>query len=274
MFGSACEKRRSLRATERLALSRLTGPLAACHRLVRAIQSLKPAAVLAPGGRVLDLSRSSEKHATPLRAAVLAMDRARGPLRRKDPAEALELWRALVLGRYSLVDRYESDGRRFVVAYENTPGLLDPRALTGRESAVAALLAIALPDKLIAYELGMSEGTVRAHVHAIFAKLGVASRAMAMARLAPDVAACELELGHGGPKLVVFEQRSQRDERLLARLTLAEREIVELLARGMSTAAAARARRRSVATIARQITSVYAKLGVRSRAELARRLRG
>jgi DNA-binding NarL/FixJ family response regulator len=274
MFASASEKRRSLRAAERLALSRLAGHLAACNRLVRAMESLAPAAVLAPDGRIVDLSRGSEKDATPLGAAVLAMDRARGPLGRKDPSEALDLWRALVLGRYSLVDRYERDGRRFVVAYENSPGLLDPRALTGRESAVAGLLALALPDKQIAYELGISEGTVRAHVHAILVKLGVSSRALAIDRLAPDVTACELEIGERGPKLVVFEQRSRRSERVLAVLTTAEREVVELLARGMSTAAVARVRRRSVATVARQIASAYAKLGVRSRAELVQRIRG
>jgi DNA-binding NarL/FixJ family response regulator len=82
-------------------------------------------------------------------------------LRRKDPDEALSMWRALVEGRYSLVDRFESDGKRFLVAYEIPPGLQDPRGLTGRERAVASLLALVLPDKLIAYELGLAEGTVR-----------------------------------------------------------------------------------------------------------------
>ena len=33
-------------------------------------------------------------------------------------------------GRYTVVDRFDTDGRRYVVAYENPPNVRDPRGLT------------------------------------------------------------------------------------------------------------------------------------------------
>jgi DNA-binding NarL/FixJ family response regulator len=59
---------------------------------------------------------------------------------------------------------------------------------------------------------------------------------------------------------------------LPARLTAAEREVAESVARGASNAQIARERGRSVNTIAKQIASVFRKLRVHSRLELARAL--
>jgi DNA-binding NarL/FixJ family response regulator len=55
----------------------------------------------------------------------------------------------------------------------------------------------------------------------------------------------------------------------LDRLTAAERAVLKALLRGRSNLAIAQARRVSVRTIANQVASVFAKLGVRSRSELA-----
>jgi DNA-binding CsgD family transcriptional regulator len=54
-------------------------------------------------------------------------------------------------------------------------------------------------------------------------------------------------------------------------LTPAERQVVSALLRGHSYAQIARARRRSVNTVAKQAGSAFRKLGVTSRAELAAR---
>jgi len=54
-------------------------------------------------------------------------------------------------------------------------------ALTARETAVLGLVALGLPNKGIARELGISEHTVKFHVGAILGKLGAASRAEAVA---------------------------------------------------------------------------------------------
>ena len=52
-------------------------------------------------------------------------------------------------------------------------------------------------------------------------------------------------------------------------LTAAERDVTSQVLAGLSTAAIARARGRSERTIANQLASIYRKLGVASRAELA-----
>jgi DNA-binding CsgD family transcriptional regulator len=58
------------------------------------------------------------------------------------------------------------------------------RALTERQKRVLELMAEGLPNKLIAYELGLSETTVKAHVSGILRKLCVYSRARAIVLLA------------------------------------------------------------------------------------------
>ncbi len=55
-------------------------------------------------------------------------------------------------------------------------------ALTPRERDVLALLALGLSNKRAARELGVGESTVKFHVAALYSKLGVQSRAGAVAR--------------------------------------------------------------------------------------------
>jgi DNA-binding NarL/FixJ family response regulator len=57
------------------------------------------------------------------------------------------------------------------------------RSLTGRQKRVLGLLAQGLPNKLIAYELGLCETTVKAHVSEILRKLCVYNRARAIVLL-------------------------------------------------------------------------------------------
>jgi DNA-binding CsgD family transcriptional regulator len=59
-----------------------------------------------------------------------------------------------------------------------------------------------------------------------------------------------------------------------ARLSPAEREVVALLLQGRDNASIARLRGTSVRTIANQVASIFSKLGVHSRSELAVRALG
>ncbi len=61
-----------------------------------------------------------------------------------------------------------------------SPGAADP-ALTPREHEVLRLLALGLPNKAIARELGISEHTAKFHVGALLSKLDVRSRTEAVA---------------------------------------------------------------------------------------------
>jgi len=63
-------------------------------------------------------------------------------------------------------------------------------SLTPQQVRVLMMLSEGLLNKQIAYELGVSEATVKAHVSAILQKLGVESRTQAV------IAASRIELGH------------------------------------------------------------------------------
>ena len=66
----------------------------------------------------------------------------------------------VVAGRWSLVERFDSDDRRFLVAHKNDPSNRDPRGLTERERQVLGYAELGRLNKLIAYELGLSPSTV------------------------------------------------------------------------------------------------------------------
>jgi DNA-binding NarL/FixJ family response regulator len=98
-------------------------------------------------------------------------------INRSDPGEAIRLWQWLAAGRRSLVDSFDSDGRRYLVAHRNDPDLAAPNALTLSERQIAGYAAMGHANKLIAYELGLSESTVATHLGSAVIKLGVRSRA-------------------------------------------------------------------------------------------------
>ncbi len=58
------------------------------------------------------------------------------------------------------------------------------QSLTPQQARVLGMLAQGLLNKQIAYELGVSEATIKAHVSAILHKLGVDSRTQAVIKLA------------------------------------------------------------------------------------------
>ncbi|MGB5285177.1 MAG: LuxR C-terminal-related transcriptional regulator [Polyangiales bacterium] len=112
-----------------------------------------------------------------LRDGAVLVDRARGRMRESDPGKALELWKALVRGRWSTVDWFDSDGRRFVLGLPNPPNVSDPRGLTEREEQVVAYALSGQTNKLIAYQLGLSTGRVSTLMSSAMRKLGMQTRA-------------------------------------------------------------------------------------------------
>ena len=119
-------------------------------------------AVLDPGGKVLDarVQATSTSAREPLREAVRRIERARTTQGRSDPDAAMENWEGLVDGRWSLVDRFDTDGKRFVVAVKNDPAHPDPRGLTTREREVAEFVGLGRSTKEIGYTLGVSLSAV------------------------------------------------------------------------------------------------------------------
>jgi DNA-binding CsgD family transcriptional regulator len=164
--------------------------LATGIRLRSGSECLPDEAVLDAGGKLYDASgkATSRDAQVALRQAARAIDRAR-VRRSREPDGALEAWHALVAARWSLVDRFESDGRSFLIAKPNPPRPPPIGTLTLRERAVVALAALGRSNKLIAYELGLSAGAVGNYLARAQHKLGAGSRA-ALIRLwhaaAPD----------------------------------------------------------------------------------------
>jgi DNA-binding CsgD family transcriptional regulator len=163
--------RRGTALWERVAAHLVTG-----YRLARERQE-KAEAVLDPGGKVLHRENEvTRDDAGTLSDAARAIDRARGRMRRVDPERALALWQGLVSGRWSLVDQFDHDGRRFVVAKRNE---ITPRgwnALSDREAQILAYFAEGQSPKLIAYQLGLSPAKVTGALTRTMRKLSVSSR--------------------------------------------------------------------------------------------------
>ncbi len=158
--------------------SRVAAHLAAGRRLRAALSVDAVDAILTPSGKLDDArgDATSRPARAALREAVLRSERARGRARRSEPELATEAWTALVAGRWSLVDRFERGGRRFIVARKNAHGIADPRGLGDRERTIAHLAALGKSNKLIAYELGLAESTIATHLASAMRKLRARSR--------------------------------------------------------------------------------------------------
>lgn len=155
--------------------SRLASHLATGHRLLRSRRA-QPDAVLDPAGHLHHLSAPvAREELTLLSEATHAIEAARGKLRRSDPEAALALWKGLIAGRWTLVDHFDTDGRRYVLAKRN----LRERPwemLSERESGAVAQAARGRSHKLIASALGMSTTSVAMHLARAARKIGARSR--------------------------------------------------------------------------------------------------
>jgi DNA-binding CsgD family transcriptional regulator len=130
------------------------------------------------------VGRAQERTVTrKLREAAVTVDRARGKMRDTDPERALQIWKALVRGRWSMIDWFDSDGRRFVLALPNAPRINDPRGLTERESQVVAYAVLGQTNKMIAYRLGLSKSRVSTVLRSAMRKLNVRTRAQLVLKM-------------------------------------------------------------------------------------------
>lgn len=136
-------------------------------------------AVVTPQGKVAHASGpgSTVKGRELLLQATRDIDRARSRRGRSDPVRALELWQGLLAGRWSLVEHFDSDGKRFMLARRNEPGITNPAGLTLRQRQVLFYVSLGLSNKEAAYALGLAENTISAHLAAGLTRLGIESRA-------------------------------------------------------------------------------------------------
>ncbi|MBL8911282.1 MAG: helix-turn-helix transcriptional regulator [Archangium sp.] len=167
----------------RMTWTRVAAHMAAGFRLRREIQALElmegAEAILEPNGKIAHVEGLAEEQTArvALRSAALALDRARTrKARSEDPDGAVREWQALVHGRWSLVDHFERDGRRYLVARRNDPQAEDTGKLSLRERQVIGFAALGHSNRLIGYELGIAASTVGTHLKTAMDRLQIDSR--------------------------------------------------------------------------------------------------
>jgi DNA-binding CsgD family transcriptional regulator len=183
-FGMGLPEVRSAPARTTRSWSRVAVHLATAHRLRRRLSAAQKAsvdtadAILTPGGRVEHVQEEAQppEARARLKSAVQETERARGRMRKSAPEESLELWKGLVSGRWTLVDHFENDGKRYVLARRNDVLLGGLAALTPRERQAVGYAALGHTNKLIAYEMGLSASTVGVLLHRAGKKLGAQTR--------------------------------------------------------------------------------------------------
>jgi len=157
-----------------------------------------------------------------------------------------DVWDALAHGRWSLVQR--TDCRDVYAVIENATSSHPHRRLTDTEAAVVRLAAQNLAGKAIAYALGLSPSAVSHALGNAEVKMGLVSPGD-LTRVAR----------------ALTEPSRPIDD---ARLTPAERDVLELVLAGKSNRQIGAARGRSERTVANQVASILAKTGAPSRRAL------
>ncbi|MCC6872862.1 MAG: hypothetical protein IT378_01035 [Sandaracinaceae bacterium] len=176
VLGALLPRERTTRASDRTRWAQLMAHLLAGLRLRAGLRTDEGDAVVEPGGRVVHAEGEARSARDALREAAVAIDRARVRGRR-DPDAALSAWLALVRGRWSLVDRFDRDGRRFLVARRNDPAVSGPAEISLRERQILAYAALGYSNKRIAYSLGLAPSTVSSHLRRGMRALGITERA-------------------------------------------------------------------------------------------------
>ncbi|TPV96536.1 MAG: helix-turn-helix transcriptional regulator [Myxococcales bacterium FL481] len=223
-------------------------------------------------GRCVDAAGPARDPALRERLRAAAARHERAQMHAHETLDDHTTWTHLVSGRWSLVDRFESDGKRYVLVYRNPPGVLDPRRLTTREAVVATHTIRGANDEETARALGVSASSVRDHVAQIVRKLGLRSR-LELPSFYATANRLSRPLGPNCDLAVAAREQPDRAPRWWHRtLTPAEHDIARQILDGASNRAIAERRGSRPRTVANQIAALYAKLRVHSRGELRAKL--
>ncbi len=181
IFGGL-ETKRTFRPSERAMYQMLSAHIKAGLRLRRRLQERTGAvdapedgAVLDASGRIVHADGEARDGTEELTEYARRIDHARSAKSGRQE-DALSVWQGLVQGRWSLVEKWDTDGKRFMLAHKNPEDVRDPRGLTPMETRVVGLAVRGYADKLIAYHLGLAEGTASSHLGSALRKLGISSR--------------------------------------------------------------------------------------------------
>jgi DNA-binding NarL/FixJ family response regulator len=234
-----------------------------------------PIEAIFDGGGNLQHAReaaSSQTAREQLRDAVCRIDRARSAAGRTDSTASMAAWEGLVNGRWSLIDRFDSDRRRFVVAVRNDPRFPDPRGLSERERQVAEFAGLGRSAKEIGYLLGVAAASVENSLRRAQVKLGLRSRLELTEFFSPQGVRANLARAVVEGEDLLVGSAPLLDETKIGALTAAQREVLALLIAGSTNADIAVRRGVSPNTVANQVQAILRAFNVHSRAGLLAKL--
>jgi DNA-binding NarL/FixJ family response regulator len=112
------------------------------------------------------------------------MGRSASARTQSDPAVALvETLEGILRGRCVVIDRFDANGRRYLVVARCRSEEVHPRALSAREAEVVLLAIRGETHKRIAYELRLSRSSVTKLLRSALAKLQLRSQAQLVSEL-------------------------------------------------------------------------------------------
>jgi DNA-binding NarL/FixJ family response regulator len=100
---------------------------------------------------------------------------------RDTSAALVETWDAILGGRCIVLDRFDANGRRYLVVARCSRMRAHPRALSRREAQVILQAIRGESHKRIAYELGLSRSSVTKLLRSALGKLCLRSQAQLVA---------------------------------------------------------------------------------------------
>ena len=145
------------------------------HESAGAVEAPEGGAVLNASGGVVHADGEARTGIEELTEGARRIDHARSAKSGREE-DALRVWQGLIQGRWSLVEEFDTDGKRFVLAHRNPEDVRDPRGLTPIESRVVGLAVRGYPDKLVGYHLGIAEGTASSYLVDAMRKLRISNR--------------------------------------------------------------------------------------------------
>ena len=171
-----------MEGAERALFRRIAHHLGAAHRVRRRLRSSGPLVDPADGAEAILDGRRRVVHASgpaknkAVQAALVETSKARDVAFSSRGDRTLRRWQPLTDARWTLVDRFERGGARYIVARENQAQVQGFLSLSDRERQIVAYVALGQSTKETAYALGISDTTVRVHLKHAATKLGVRTR--------------------------------------------------------------------------------------------------
>jgi DNA-binding CsgD family transcriptional regulator len=147
-----------------------------CRRRLHAskIPAIEQAEVVAlPDGTIVEAKGPAEPRR--VREALSSDIRAIQEVRKLDGSQPETRWLPRLQGRWTLVEGDGKDRSRYVLARENLSAVPALAQLTERELQVVATLSLGRTIKETAYDLGISDSTVRVLLTRVYARLGIRS---------------------------------------------------------------------------------------------------